>query len=115
MTEPNLTRSSLKIRDVDFMNTGVLCKVDLSPSALPSQFTDALSELDTDVRGHPLRIALVHALYLAHALSCAAKEYQNSQETFLKNPARQCSEPREPQREWEARHDSVFSYQRLGK
>lgn len=51
------------------MYTGVLCKIDLSPSALFSQFTDALSELDTDVRGHPLRIALVHALYLAHALS----------------------------------------------
>ncbi len=51
------------------MYTGLLCKVDLSPPALLSQFTDALSELDTDVRGHPLSIALVHALYLAHALS----------------------------------------------
>ena len=51
------------------MDAGVLCEIDLSPAALLAQFANALSELDADVRGHPLRIALVHALYLAHALS----------------------------------------------
>jgi hypothetical protein len=46
-----------------------LRQVDLSPGSFLAKLPNSLAELEAYVRGHPLSIDLVEALYLAHALS----------------------------------------------
>jgi hypothetical protein len=68
MAKPYLARTSFQIGDVDLMDSGVLREVDLSPAVLLTKLPDSFADLDADIRGHSLSIALVEALYLVDAL-----------------------------------------------
>jgi hypothetical protein len=69
MAEAHLANTSLQIGDVDLVDARVLRQVDLSPGSFLAKLPNSLAELEAYVRGHPLSIDLVEALYLAHALS----------------------------------------------
>ena len=67
-SQARLAGSPLQVGDVDFMDTRMLGKVNLSPAFGPAQFSDALSSRRADVLCHSPMFGLVDALYLAHTL-----------------------------------------------
>ncbi len=69
MAKAHLTCPSLKIGDVNFMNSGMLCQVDLSPASFLAKLPNPLAKLDAHIWGHLPSIDLVQALYLADTLS----------------------------------------------
>lgn len=69
MAQSDFTCSSLQVRDVNFMDSTLFSEVDLPPAALFSQFSNSLTKLDANIRGHSSSIDLVEALYLVNALS----------------------------------------------
>jgi hypothetical protein len=69
MPQAHFPRSPLQIGDMDFVDSGLLGQVNLSPAALLAKLADAFSELDADIKGHSSSIDLVDALYLVDTLS----------------------------------------------
>jgi len=60
--------ATLQIGDVDFVDAGLLGKINLPPASGAAQFPDPLTRRRTDVLCHPFMIELAFALYLAHTL-----------------------------------------------
>lgn len=69
MAQSDFTCSSLQVRDVNFMDSTLFSEVDLPPAALLSQFSNSLTKLDANIKGHSSSIDLAEALYLVDALS----------------------------------------------
>ena len=69
MPQAHFPRSPLQIGDMDFVDSGLLGQVNLSPAALLAKLADAFSELDADIRGHSSSIDLADTLYLVDTLS----------------------------------------------
>jgi hypothetical protein len=69
MAQSDFTRTSLQVRNVNFMDSALFSEVDLPPATLLSQFSNSLAKLDANIRGHSSSIDLAEALYLADALS----------------------------------------------
>ena len=51
-SQANLLLADLKVRNVVLVNSGLLGKIDLSPSPLFTEVTNSLSERDADVACH---------------------------------------------------------------
>jgi len=49
MPQAHFPRSPLQIGDMDFVDSGLLGQVNLSPAALLAKLADAFSELDADI------------------------------------------------------------------
>lgn len=69
MPQAHFPHAPLQIGDMDFVDSGLLGQVNLSPAALLAKLADAFSELDADIKGHSSSIDLVDALYLVDTLS----------------------------------------------
>jgi hypothetical protein len=78
MAKSDLTRASLEVRNMNFMNARLLGEVDLPPAPFLSELPNLLSELDTNIRWHPSSIDLVEALYLVDALSRENRDERSS-------------------------------------
>jgi hypothetical protein len=52
-SQANLLAPCLQIRHVVFVDSGLLCQVDLPPSAIRPQLTNSLTKRNADVRSHP--------------------------------------------------------------
>lgn len=68
MAKPDLPHTSLQVGDMNFVNSGLLGKINLPPAALFAQIADSFTDLDADIKGHPPSIGLVQTLYLVDAL-----------------------------------------------
>ncbi len=72
-SQSRLACTALQIGNVDFVDAGLLGKVDLPPVPGAAQFPDPFTRRRTDVLCHASMIGLVLALYLAHTLSGIGK------------------------------------------
>jgi hypothetical protein len=69
VAETNLSRTSLKVRNMNLVNTRLFGQVDLPPTPFLSELPDSFAKLDANIRRHSSSIDLVEALYLVDALS----------------------------------------------